>query len=122
MAPGDAAAYFRTVRPFWMGLIAAGMLYYGWAVFAPSTIPYDVLGPLGRFTKYLQENHRTAFHAGYLLAWVVHTGEAFLSLWVCKIKGITDSRTQLQWFTQTLFFGIASLYFLLAYKPQRKSR
>uniref|UniRef100_A0A8C6X419 Transmembrane protein 254 n=1 Tax=Naja naja TaxID=35670 RepID=A0A8C6X419_NAJNA len=89
------------------------------AVLAPSIIPYDGLGPLGRFTRYLQENHRTVFHGGYAVAWLIHVGEACLS--ICK-KGITDSKTQLLWFVQTLFFGAASLYFLVAYKPPKKTK
>ncbi|XP_063163773.1 transmembrane protein 254 [Candoia aspera] len=119
--PEAPATYFRTVRPFWMVLIAAGMIYYGWAVFAPSTIHYDILGPLGKLTKYLQETHKTLFKAGYAISWLIHIGEAFLSLWVCNIKGVTDNMTRLWWFTQTLLFGSASLYWLLVYKPPRKS-
>ncbi|XP_058045508.1 transmembrane protein 254 isoform X2 [Ahaetulla prasina] len=54
------------------------------AVLAPSRIPYDGLGPLGRFTQYLQENHKRVFHVGYAVAWLLHIGEACLSIWLCK--------------------------------------
>ncbi|XP_032087421.1 transmembrane protein 254 [Thamnophis elegans] len=118
----NSATYFRRTRPFFMAVIAGGMLYYGCAVFAPSIIPYDGLGPLGRFTKYLQENHKPVFHAGYGVAWLIHIGEACLSIWLCNMKGITERKTQLKWFVQTLLFGIASLNFLLVYKPPKKTQ
>uniref|UniRef100_A0A8C5SJS2 Transmembrane protein 254 n=1 Tax=Laticauda laticaudata TaxID=8630 RepID=A0A8C5SJS2_LATLA len=92
------------------------------AVLAPLTIPYDSLGPLGRFTRYLQENHRTVFHGGYAVTWLIHIGEACLSIWLCNKKGITESKTQLMWFVQTLLFGFASLYFLVVYKPPKKAQ
>uniref|UniRef100_T1E3V6 Transmembrane protein 254 n=1 Tax=Crotalus horridus TaxID=35024 RepID=T1E3V6_CROHD len=118
----NPATYFRRTRPFFVVVIVAAMVYYGCAVFAPSIIPYDGLGPLGRFTKYLQENHKTLFHVVYLAACLFHIGEAFLSIWLCNKKGITDSKTQLCWFIQTLLCGIASLYFLLVYKPHKKTQ
>ncbi|XP_015682613.1 transmembrane protein 254 [Protobothrops mucrosquamatus] len=118
----NPATYFRRTRPFFVVVIVAAMLYYGCAIFAPSIIPYDGLGPLGRFTKYLQENHKTLFHVVYLVSWLLHIGEAFLSIWLCNKKGITDSKTQLCWFIQTLLCGIMSFYFLLVYKPQKKTK
>ncbi|XP_058045509.1 transmembrane protein 254 isoform X3 [Ahaetulla prasina] len=116
----DPATYFRRTRPFLVVVIVGAMLYYGCAVLAPSRIPYDGLGPLGRFTQYLQENHKRVFHVGYAVAWLLHIGEACLSIWLCNKKGITDSKTQLRWFVQTLLCGIFSLYFLLVYKPPKK--
>ncbi|XP_060549682.1 transmembrane protein 254-like isoform X2 [Pantherophis guttatus] len=98
----DPATYFRRTRPFVVLVIVGWMLYYGCAVLAPSRIPYDGLGPLGKFTQYLQENHKPVFHVGK--------------------KGITDSKTQLRWFIQTLVCGIFSLYFLLVYKPPKKTQ
>ncbi|XP_026566831.1 transmembrane protein 254 [Pseudonaja textilis] len=118
----NPATYFRRSRPFFVAVIAGAMLYYGCAVLAPLIIPYDSLGPLGRFTRYLQENHRTVFRGGYAVAWLIHVGEACLSIWLCNKKGITDSKTQLLWFIQTLLFGFASLYFLVVYKPPKKTQ
>ncbi|KAH0624320.1 hypothetical protein JD844_031682 [Phrynosoma platyrhinos] len=92
-----------------------------WAVFAPATIPYDNLGPLGTFTKYLVENHNTALKIGYLISWLIHIGEALYSYKLCKKKGITNRLTQLLWFLQTLAFGGFSLYYLQIYKPSRKA-
>ncbi|XP_070802048.1 transmembrane protein 254-like [Pituophis catenifer annectens] len=118
----DPATYFRRTRPFVVAVIVASMLYYGCAVLAPSRIPYDGLGPLGRFTRYLQENHKPVFHVGYAVTWLLHISEAFLSIWLCNKKGITESKTQLWWFIQTLMCGIFSLYFLLVYKPPKKTQ
>ncbi|XP_060549680.1 transmembrane protein 254 isoform X1 [Pantherophis guttatus] len=137
----DPATYFRRTRPFLAMVIVGGMLYYGvrrgerererkkererermCAVLAPSRIPYDGLGPLGRFTRYLQENHKPVFHVGYAVIWLLHIGEACLSIWLCNKKGITESKTQLRWFVQTLLCGLFSLYFLLVYKPPKKTQ
>ncbi|XP_078247170.1 transmembrane protein 254 isoform X2 [Pogona vitticeps] len=96
----SAPDYFRRTKPFWMAVIVAGMTYYGWAVFAPTTIPYNCLGSLGSFTKSLVENHSL----------LLKTGE----------KGITDGHIQFLWFVQTFAFGIASLSYLLSYTPQKK--
>ncbi|XP_070608092.1 transmembrane protein 254 isoform X1 [Erythrolamprus reginae] len=134
------ATYFRGTRPFIAALAVGGMIYCGFAVLAPSRIPYDGLGPLGKLTIYLQENHKTVFHWGsavqispcsrltqpsilprYAVSCFLHVGEAFLSLWLCNKKGIMDKTTQLKWFVQTLFCGFFSLYHLLAYKPPKKT-
>uniref|UniRef100_A0A674IH90 Transmembrane protein 254 n=1 Tax=Terrapene triunguis TaxID=2587831 RepID=A0A674IH90_9SAUR len=89
-----------------------------WAVFLPSTIPYENLGPFGHFTKYLVDNHPKLFW----LAWGIHIAEALYSIKLCKTKGITDSSVQRRWFIQTFLFGIASLSHLLAYKPPPKKQ
>nr|XP_020658178.1 transmembrane protein 254-like [Pogona vitticeps] len=91
-----------------------------WAVFAPTTIPYNCLGSLGSFTKSLVENHSLLLKTGYLIAWLIHIGEAFYALKLCKEKGITDGHIQFLWFVQTFAFGIASLSYLLSYTPQKK--
>uniref|UniRef100_A0ABM5G0G0 Transmembrane protein 254 n=1 Tax=Pogona vitticeps TaxID=103695 RepID=A0ABM5G0G0_9SAUR len=116
----SAPDYFRRTKPFWMAVIVAGMTYYGWAVFAPTTIPYNCLGSLGSFTKSLVENHSLLLKTGYLIAWLIHIGEAFYALKLCKEKGITDGHIQFLWFVQTFAFGIASLSYLLSYTPQKK--
>ncbi|XP_060130986.1 transmembrane protein 254 [Zootoca vivipara] len=118
---GHRADYFRRTKPFWMVAILAGMIYYGWTVLSPSTIPYGYLGPLGTFTKYLVENHKTLLNTGYFVAWLVHIGEALYALKLCKLKGITDPSTQHRWLLQTFLFGMGSLYYLLAYNPRKKS-
>uniref|UniRef100_A0A670HWL6 Transmembrane protein 254 n=1 Tax=Podarcis muralis TaxID=64176 RepID=A0A670HWL6_PODMU len=115
------ADYFRRSNLFVMVAILVGLSYHGWAVFSPSTIPYDLLGPLGTVTKYLVENHKTLLDIGCLLTWLGHVGEALCALKLCKMKGITDPSTQRLWLVQTFFFGIGSLYFLLTYNPRKKS-
>ncbi|XP_026509560.1 transmembrane protein 254-like isoform X1 [Terrapene carolina triunguis] len=101
-APGDPVGYFRCTSRFWMGVIAISIGYFAWAVFLPSTIPYENLGPFGHFTKYLVDNHPKLLYNG--------------------TKGITDSSVQRRWFIQTFLFGIASLSHLLAYKPPPKKQ
>nr|XP_060625041.1 transmembrane protein 254-like [Anolis sagrei ordinatus] len=117
----DPNMYFRSPRTSVMLLIAAGMGYYSWAVFAPASIPYDSLGPLGTFTKFLVENHNTPFKIGYVISWAIHLGEALYALKLCKNKGVTDSKTQLLWFVQTLAFGGFSLYYLSTSKLAKKA-
>ncbi|XP_053244154.1 transmembrane protein 254-like [Podarcis raffonei] len=115
------ADYFRRSNLFVMVAILAGLSYCGLAVFSPSTIPYDLLGPLGTVTKYLVENHKTLLNIGYLVTWLGHVGEALVALKLCKMKGITDPSTQRLWLVQTFFFGMGSLYLLLTYNPRKKS-
>ncbi|XP_077206991.1 transmembrane protein 254-like isoform X2 [Paroedura picta] len=98
-APGR---HFRRVRPAWAALVAASLGYYSWAVFSPATIPYGYLGPLGTFTSYLVENHKTFLNIGD--------------------KGISDGRTQIRWAIQTFLFGICSLIHLLNYDPLEETK
>ncbi|CAI5774357.1 transmembrane 254-like [Podarcis lilfordi] len=77
------ADYFRRSNLLVMVAIFVGLSYHGWAVFSPSTIPYDLLGPLGTVTKYLVENHKTLLNIGYLITWLIHIGEALYALKLC---------------------------------------
>ncbi|XP_003227588.1 transmembrane protein 254 [Anolis carolinensis] len=120
-ATRDPSTYFRRPKGYVMLLIAAGMGYYSWAFFAPASIPYDSLGPLGTFTKFLVEKHNAPFKMGYFISWAIHLGEALYALKLCTNKGVTDSITRLLWFVQTFAFGMFSLYHLLTYKPLRKA-
>ncbi|XP_044276043.1 transmembrane protein 254 [Varanus komodoensis] len=117
---GNPCTYFRRADLLWMAVIGVGLLYYSWVVFAPSTVPYGLLGPFGSATKYLLKHHKIWLQVGYVVTWLIHIGEALYSLKLCKAKGITDKATQLRWFVQTFFFGMASFHLLLFYKPQRK--
>ncbi|TFK09498.1 Forkhead box protein I1-ema [Platysternon megacephalum] len=121
-APGNPGGYFRCTSRFWMGVIAVSIGYFAWAVFLPSTIPYENLGQLGHITKYLVDNHPKLLYNGFWLAWGIHIAEALYSIKLCKTKGITDSSVQRRWFIQTFLFGIASLSHLLAYKPLPKKQ
>ncbi|XP_060096748.1 transmembrane protein 254-like [Heteronotia binoei] len=122
MPPAGSSAFFRRSRPLWMALVAAGMGYYGWAVFSPKTIPYDSLGPLGTFTSYLVENHKVWLNVGYGISWLIHVVETVYALKLCRDKGITDGSTQLRWAIQTFLFGIASLSHLLNYDPLKETK
>ncbi|XP_036858771.1 transmembrane protein 254 isoform X1 [Manis javanica] len=113
-----ATAYFRTARPCLSLVTVLGLGYFAWVVFWPQSIPYQSLGPLGFFTQYLVDHHYTLLYIWYWLACVIHIGEAFYAMVLCKSKGITDGWAQLLWILQTLFFGIASLSILMAYKPK----
>ncbi|XP_065263721.1 transmembrane protein 254 isoform X2 [Emys orbicularis] len=62
--PGDPGGYFRCTSRFWMGVIAICIGYFAWAVFLPSTIPYENLGQFGHFTKYLVDNHPKLLYNG----------------------------------------------------------
>ncbi|XP_044880257.1 transmembrane protein 254 isoform X2 [Mauremys mutica] len=103
--PGNPGGYFRCTSRFWMGVIAVCIGYFAWTVFLPSTIPYENLGQLGHFTKYLVDNHPKLLYNGFWLAWGIHIAEALYSIKLCKIKGITDSSVQRRWFIQTFLFG-----------------
>ncbi|XP_061490923.1 transmembrane protein 254 isoform X2 [Rhineura floridana] len=118
----NPSTYFRRTKTLFMVVITGGLSYYTWALFFPSTIPYNLLGPLGTLTKYLVENHKTTLQIGYVVTWLIHLADAFYALRLCKIKGITDGSTQLQWFVQTFLFGLSSLIYLLVYSPKKKSQ
>ncbi|XP_031538183.1 transmembrane protein 254 isoform X1 [Vicugna pacos] len=117
-----ATSYFRAARslPSLVTVLALG--YFGGAVFWPESIPYQSLGPLGSFTQYLVDHHHTLLHKGYWLAWLIHLGESLYAIVLCKSKGITNSWTQLLWFLQTFLFGIASLSYLIAYRPRHQKQ
>ncbi|KAL8186758.1 UNVERIFIED_CONTAM: hypothetical protein K2H54_007540 [Gekko kuhli] len=117
-----SSTYFRAVSPAWFVLIAAGLGYYAWAVFSPATIPYDSLGPLGTFTRYLVENHKASLNVGYAVAWLIHVAETIYALKLCRDKGITDRSTQFRWAAQTFIVGVVSLTRLLTYDPLKATK
>ncbi|XP_074089066.1 transmembrane protein 254 isoform X3 [Macrotis lagotis] len=121
-AAGGGAAYFRRSRLCWCGLILGSFGYYTWVVFWPQSIPYQKLGSLGLFTRYLVDNHLELMYYGYWVAWLIHVGEAIYALILCNKKGITNGRARLLWFLQTFLFGIASLSILIAYKPYHRKK
>ncbi|XP_001369486.1 transmembrane protein 254 isoform X2 [Monodelphis domestica] len=116
-AAGSGAAYFRRGSLFWFLVIVVSLGYYTWVVFWPQSIPYQKLGPLGLFTKYLVDNHLVLIRNGYWFAWLVHVAESIYAMILCAKKGITNGQARLLWFLQTFFFGFASLSILIAYKP-----
>ncbi|XP_016051015.1 PREDICTED: transmembrane protein 254 [Miniopterus natalensis] len=119
-AGGAATAYFRTARLLPSLVTALALGYFAWVVFWPQSIPYQSLGPLGPFTRYLVDHHHSLLHNGYWFAWLIHVGESLYAMVLCKSKGITNGRAQLLWFLQTFLFGIASLSILIAYRPKRQ--
>ncbi|XP_039623935.1 transmembrane protein 254 isoform X2 [Polypterus senegalus] len=109
--------YFKNTHWYWMVLIIflCGMLT--WTVFWPQDVPYERLGPVGAFSKYMVEHHYTLIYRGWWVAWAIHIAEALYSLKVCREKGINNKAICGLWFLQTFLFGIASLSLLLQYKP-----
>ena len=95
MGTATGAGYFQRGSLFWFTVITVSFGYYTWAVFWPQSIPYQSLGPLGPFTKYLVDHYHTFLRNGYWLAWLIHVGESLYALVLCKRKGITDVQAQL---------------------------
>ncbi|XP_008561855.1 PREDICTED: transmembrane protein 254 isoform X1 [Galeopterus variegatus] len=79
-----ATAYFRTARPLPSLVTVLGLGYFAWVIFWPQSIPYQSLGPLGSFTRYLLDHHHTLLHNGYWLAWLIHVGESLCAMILCK--------------------------------------
>ncbi|XP_037660754.1 transmembrane protein 254 isoform X1 [Choloepus didactylus] len=116
------AAYFRRASLFWITVVFLSLGYYTWVVFWPQSIPYQSLGPLGLFTRYLVDHHHTLLQNGFWLVCLIHLGESLYAMVLCKSKGIKNGRAQLLWFLQTFLFGIASLSILIAYRPKRQKQ
>ncbi|XP_074089064.1 transmembrane protein 254 isoform X1 [Macrotis lagotis] len=91
-AAGGGAAYFRRSRLCWCGLILGSFGYYTWVVFWPQSIPYQKLGSLGLFTRYLVDNHLELMYYGYWVAWLIHVGEAIYALILCKFNSTVPSQ------------------------------
>ncbi|GCC32210.1 transmembrane protein 254 isoform X2 [Chiloscyllium punctatum] len=117
-----SGAYFRRISLFWIACITLSFGYYTLLMFWPQSIPYQSLGPLGIFSKYLMDNYYTHLYFGYWLAWGLHLAEALYSIKVCSDKGITNVNAQFKWVFQTFLFGIASLWCLWSYEPQKKDK
>lgn len=120
-AAGDEA-YFQRSSLFCVTVIILSFGYYTWVLFWPESVPYQSLGPLGPFTQYLLKHYHTLMHGCYWLAWMIHVGESLYAIVLCKSKGITNTWTQLLWFLQTFLFGMASLYYLIAFRPKRQKQ
>ncbi|XP_008121870.1 transmembrane protein 254-like [Anolis carolinensis] len=118
----NPATYFRRTPLILMLMIGGTNAFHAWTFFAPQTIPYDKLGPLGTLTKYLLEHYNTPLRIWFVTIWILHTLFAFIVLKLCKEKGITDRMTQVRWFAQTVTYGLNSLFFLWIYKPPMKSK
>ncbi|XP_039623932.1 transmembrane protein 254 isoform X1 [Polypterus senegalus] len=117
MATLSSGAYFRRSSFVWILIITLSMGYFTWTVFWPQDVPYERLGPVGAFSKYMVEHHYTLIYRGWWVAWAIHIAEALYSLKVCREKGINNKAICGLWFLQTFLFGIASLSLLLQYKP-----
>ncbi|XP_060096749.1 transmembrane protein 254-like [Heteronotia binoei] len=103
-----------------MAAVAFCLAYHGWTVFSPETFPYDFLGPVGTFTKFLVEHHKIYVDIAYAIVWLIHIVEALYCIKLCRDKGITDRSTQFQWVIQTFCFGGTSIIYLLLYTPPKE--
>ncbi|CAH1245804.1 TMEM254 [Branchiostoma lanceolatum] len=120
-APREAEEpFFRLASPFWMSFIGVGFTIFGFAVFAPQSVPWPMLGPLGTLTQHLIKNYPVQLYRGFWVAWGIHTVEAVIAAVLTTMKNI-DGITRLKWIVQTQLFGLASLYMLILYKPKAKA-
>ncbi|XP_019627822.1 PREDICTED: transmembrane protein 254-like isoform X2 [Branchiostoma belcheri] len=122
MAPpmADSEPFFRVISPFWMSLIAVGITAFGFAVYAPQSVPWSMLGPVGTLVQYLIKNYPVQLYRGFWIAWGIHTTEAVIAAILTTMKNI-GGVTRLKWIVQTQLFGLASLYMLILYKPKGKA-
>ena len=117
----NPATYFKLANPFLTVLTIVGMTLCHLGCYNPKIVPDQYLGPIGWFYRFLVYTHPMAIQVVYHSAVAVHFGEAFYSIHLAKVKGITDQTTQFKWFFQTLVVGISSLYFLINYTPKKRS-
>ncbi|XP_019627823.1 PREDICTED: transmembrane protein 254-like isoform X3 [Branchiostoma belcheri] len=122
MAPpmGDSEPFFRRASPFWMSFIGVGFTVFGFAVYAPQSVPWSMLGPVGTLVQYLIKNYPVQLYRGFWIAWGIHTTEAVIAAILTTMKNI-GGVTRLKWIVQTQLFGLASLYMLILYKPKGKA-
>ncbi|XP_072439204.1 transmembrane protein 254 isoform X3 [Chiloscyllium punctatum] len=91
-----SGAYFRRISLFWIACITLSFGYYTLLMFWPQSIPYQSLGPLGIFSKYLMDNYYTHLYFGYWLAWGLHLAEALYSIKVCRPKRKQETTLRIQ--------------------------
>ncbi|XP_035693710.1 transmembrane protein 254-like isoform X2 [Branchiostoma floridae] len=118
MAGGEP--FFRRASPFWMSFITVGFTIFGFAVYAPQSVPWYMLGPVGTLTQHLIKNYPAQLYKGFWVAWGIHTVEAVIAAILTGVKNI-GGVTRLKWIVQTQLFGLASLYMLILYKPKAKA-
>nr|XP_006630948.2 PREDICTED: transmembrane protein 254 isoform X1 [Lepisosteus oculatus] len=122
MARSDGCMYFRRTSLFWIITVTLSMGYYTWTVFWPEHVPYEKLGPVGTFSKYMVDHHYSVLYYGWWLAWSIHVSEAIYSVKVCSDKGVDSWLARFLWCFQTFLFGMFSLSLLLKYKPDSRPK
>ncbi|XP_066549352.1 transmembrane protein 254 [Amia ocellicauda] len=122
MARVDGGTYFSRTSLFWMVAVTLSMGYYTWVVFWPQQVPYEKLGPVGTFSKYMADNQYPLIYYGWWVALAIHVAEALYSLKVCSDKGIDSVVARFLWCFQTFLFGYFSLSLLLKYKPDPRPK
>ncbi|XP_069467133.1 transmembrane protein 254 [Ambystoma mexicanum] len=122
MTARSDCAYFRRSSLLWMVLISLSMGFFALTVFWPQHVPYQQLGPIGPFVRYLVQNHHPWLYFGFWTSWAIHVMEAVYTIRLCSVKGITDTRARSLWIVQSFLFGIASVSLLLAFKPGQQQK
>ena len=97
-------------HPFFWLLYVDGLLAWEYSLSEPGTP--------GPFTQYSLNHHHTLVHGWCWLAWMILVGVSLYAIVLHKSKVITNTWTQLLWFLQTFLFGMASLYYLIAFRPK----
>ncbi|XP_078612923.1 transmembrane protein 254-like isoform X2 [Branchiostoma floridae x Branchiostoma japonicum] len=115
-----SAEDFVRVRFLTMVLVPSIWVLYTFAVYAPQSVPWYMLGPVGTLTQYLIKNYPAQLYKGFWVAWGIHTVEAVIAAILTGVKNI-GGVTRLKWIVQTQLFGLASLYMLILYKPKAKA-
>ncbi|XP_064649787.1 transmembrane protein 254-like [Lineus longissimus] len=113
------AQYFRVAHPIWQVLILVGLTIVTLCPFRPDLIPYQYMGPFGWFVNWLNTTYPNVVFAIFVVAFILHVGEALFAIKLCQDKMI-ESPAKWKWTVQTFFFGIASLGILLKYKPKKQ--
>lgn len=101
-------------HPFFWLLHVDGLLAWEYSLSEPGTP--------GPFTQYSLKHHHTLVHGWCWLAWMILVGVSLYAIVSRKSKGITNTWTQLLWFLQTFLFGMASLYYLIAFRPKHQKQ
>ncbi|XP_019627824.1 PREDICTED: transmembrane protein 254-like isoform X4 [Branchiostoma belcheri] len=114
------ATGFVRVSYLTLVLVPCIWLLYTFAVYAPQSVPWSMLGPVGTLVQYLIKNYPVQLYRGFWIAWGIHTTEAVIAAILTTMKNI-GGVTRLKWIVQTQLFGLASLYMLILYKPKGKA-
>jgi len=100
--------FFQAANPLWYILCDGGLLKLAIVTFWPNVMPYEYLGLLGRFVKYLAYNHHLLLVWTFSIAIFLHVFEAIVAWRICKKLNMDFNNTR-RWFIQTLLLGYVSL-------------
>ncbi|XP_073338680.1 transmembrane protein 254 isoform X2 [Pagrus major] len=84
MAKSDGRAFFKRTSLFWIVSVTLSVGYFTLIVFAPETIPYQLLGPFGTLCRNLVDNHADIMYKGWWAAFAIHVFESIVALKMCR--------------------------------------